>query len=116
MRKPEASRGRGESAITEVFFVVGAFVVVVGFILSLRMSWPSFDPLALAMLVGVGLLLIVVCERLRLAIAELQRITAALGRIERLAASPADEPEVATNRAAPPVEPAGSTGRARPIR
>ncbi len=45
-----------------------------------------------------------------------ERITAALGRIERLAASPADEPEVATNRAAPPVEPAGSTGRARPIR
>jgi hypothetical protein len=56
----------------EVFFILGAILVLVGFLYSLARSWPSFDPLALATLVGVGLLLVVVCERMRLMLQELR--------------------------------------------
>jgi|SRR5690242_3285960 hypothetical protein len=96
-------RPRREPPVTDIFFVAGALVVVIGFILSLRLSWPSFDPLALAMLVGAGLLLIVICERLRLTLRELRHISGLLETLVRPGAldngrptspSPAlDEPE-----------------------
>ncbi len=67
---------RRESLVTEVFFAGGAILVVIGLMYSLAKSWPSIDPLALATLVGIGLLLVVVCERLGLILWELRKITA----------------------------------------
>lgn len=64
-----------EPAVVEVFFILGAILVVVGFLWSIAKSWPSFDPLALATLVGIGLLLVVVCERLRIVVRELRTLT-----------------------------------------
>lgn len=79
---PHAARGRAparsarvESPIVEVFFVLGAILVVVGLLYSAARSWPSLDPLALATLVGIGLLLVVVCERLRTMAQELRALT-----------------------------------------
>jgi xanthosine utilization system XapX-like protein len=73
--KPTARTRRGDSPVVEVFFVLGAILIVVGFVYSLARHWPSFDPLALAMLVGMGLLLVVVCERIRLVLQELRVLT-----------------------------------------
>jgi len=67
---------RREPAVIEGFFIGGATLVVVSLVFSLAKSWPSFDPLALAALVGGGLLLVVVCERLSLILRELRRISA----------------------------------------
>jgi hypothetical protein len=66
---------RTEPPVIEVFFILGTILVVVGFLWSLAKSWPSLDPLALATLVGIGLLLVVVCERLRLAVREIRTLT-----------------------------------------
>jgi len=66
---------RGEPPLVELFFVLGAILVVVGFLYSIARSWPSLDPLALATLVGIGLLLVVVCERLRTMANELRTLT-----------------------------------------
>lgn len=64
-----------ESPVVEAFFILGAVLTVVGFLWSVAKSWPSLDPLALATLVGIGFLLVVVCERLRLAVQELRTLT-----------------------------------------
>ena len=66
---------RGEPPLVELFFVLGAILVVVGLLYSIARSWPSLDPLALATLVGIGLLLVVVCERLRTIANELRTLT-----------------------------------------
>jgi hypothetical protein len=71
---------RREPLVVEAFFAGGAILVVVGLMYSLAKSWPSFDPLALAALVGIGLLLVVVCERLSLILRELRKITALMQR------------------------------------
>lgn len=75
-RSPRATkptpRTRRAEPVVEVFFIFGAILVLVGFLYSLARSWPSFDPLALATLVGIGLLLVVVCERMRLVLHELR--------------------------------------------
>jgi hypothetical protein len=47
--------------------------------------WPSFDLLALAMLIGIRLLLVVVCERLRILVLEVARIGE---HLERMASPP----------------------------
>lgn len=87
-RKPSESRGslhaarpsssaraaHVEAPTVEVFFVLGAILVVVGLLYSIARSWPSLDPLALSTLVGIGLLLVVVCERLRTAVRELRTL------------------------------------------
>ena len=80
---------RREPAVIEAFFAGGAILVVVGLMYSIAKSWPSIDPLALAALVGIGLLLVVVCERLGLILRELQKITALMPR----GISDADRPE-----------------------
>ncbi len=66
---------RYSQPLIEFFFAAGAILVVLGLLYSLARSWPSLDPLGLVMLVGIGLLLVVVCERLRLILREMQRIT-----------------------------------------
>ena len=73
--RPTPRTRRLDSPVVEVFFILGAILVLVGFLYSLARSWPSFDPLALATLVGVGLLLVVVCERMRLVLQELRVLT-----------------------------------------
>lgn len=71
---------RREPLVIEAFFAAGAILVVVGLMYSLAKHWPSIDPLALATLVGSGLLLVVVCERLGLILRELRKITALMHR------------------------------------
>jgi len=74
---PQRTKGRRrEPVVIEGFFIGGAILVVVTLMYSLTRSWPSFDPLALSALVGGGLLLVVVCERLGLILRELRKITA----------------------------------------
>jgi len=78
-RSPRAPRPvprprRADPPVVEIFFILGAILVLVGFIYSLARSWPSLDPLALATLVGIGLLLVVVCERMRLVLQELRAL------------------------------------------
>jgi formate/nitrite transporter FocA (FNT family) len=71
---------RREPAVIEGFFIGGATLVVISLMYALAKSWPSFDPLVLSALVGGGLLLVVVCERLSLILRELRRITALMQR------------------------------------
>ena len=71
---------RREPAVIEGFFIGGATLVLVSLMYSMTKSWPSFDPLALSALVGGGLLLVVICERLSLILRELRRITALIQR------------------------------------
>ena len=76
MPKHQVKRRPRDQPIVEFLFSAGAILVIVGFFYAVRKSWPSFDPLSLVMLVGIGLLLVVVCERLRLILRELQELTA----------------------------------------
>ena len=78
MSTPGNARRQRESWLIDLFFVTGALLVAVGFLYSLASAWPSFDPMALAVLMSAGLLLVVICERLRLILAELQGIAARL--------------------------------------
>ena len=71
---------RRDHPLIELLFAAGAILVIVGLLYALRRSWPSLDPLGLVMLVGMGLLLIVVCERLRLILRELQQLTTLIRR------------------------------------
>ena len=80
MPQRTTKRRRREPAVIEGFFIAGATLVVVSLMYSLAKSWPSFDPLALSALVGGGLLLVVVCERLGLILRELRKITALMQR------------------------------------
>jgi hypothetical protein len=82
MDKP--ARRRIESPITELFFMLGSLLVLAGLLYALKKSWPTFDPLSLAMLIAIGFLLVVVCERLRILVLEVRAISAFL---ERMASS-----------------------------
>ena len=92
----KSGRKHREPAITEVFFIAGALLVVIGLLYSLKKSWPSFDPLALAMLVGIGLLLVVVCERLRILVTEVSLIAEYLERSALSSEGSAESGETAT--------------------
>ena len=58
--------------LVEFLFAAGTFLVIFGFLYAVRRSWPALDQLSLVMLVGIGLLLVVVCERMRLVLQELR--------------------------------------------
>ena len=75
MPKRQVKKGPREHPLVEFLFSAGAILVLVGFFYAVRRSWPSLDPLSLVMLVGIGLLLVVVCERLRLILQELRELT-----------------------------------------
>ena len=75
MPKRAVKRRRREKALIEFLFAAGAILVIVGLLYAIRRSWPALDPLSLVMLVGIGLLLVVVCERLRLILRELRTLT-----------------------------------------
>jgi hypothetical protein len=78
--KRTVQKRKREYALIEFFFAAGAILVVVGLLYAIRSSWPSLDPLSLVMLVGMGLLLVVVCERLRLILQELRQLTILIRR------------------------------------
>ena len=75
MPKRAVKRRRRENALVEFLFAAGAILVIVGLVYAIKRSWPALDPLSLVMLVGIGLLLVVVCERLRLILRELRALT-----------------------------------------
>jgi hypothetical protein len=74
MPKRQAKKRPREHPLVEFLFAAGAILVIVGLLYAVRRSWPSLDPLSLVMLVGIGLLLVVVCERLRLILQVLQEL------------------------------------------
>jgi len=75
MPKRAVKKARRENVLVEFLFAAGAILVIVGLVYAIRRSWPALDPLSLVMLVGIGLLLVVVCERLRLILRELRELT-----------------------------------------
>jgi hypothetical protein len=75
MPKRAVKHRRRDNVLVEFLFAAGAILVIVGFVYAVRRSWPALDPLSLVMLVGIGLLLVVVCERLRLILRELRELT-----------------------------------------
>jgi hypothetical protein len=77
--RPVKKRQR-DHLLVEFMFAAGAILVVLGFLYAVKRSWPALDPLSLVMLVGIGLLLIVVCERLRLIQQEMRALTTLIRR------------------------------------
>ena len=53
-----------DSKTVVILFVAGAGLVIAVFTYAFIRRWPTFDPLVTAAMVGVGLLLIVIYERL----------------------------------------------------
>jgi len=53
-----------DSRMVVILFVAGAGLVIASFTYAFIRRWPTFDPLVTAAIVGVGLLLIVIYERL----------------------------------------------------
>ena len=53
-----------DSKTVVILFVAGAGLVIAAFTYAFIRRWPTFDPLVTAGIVGVGLLLIVIYERL----------------------------------------------------
>ncbi len=83
MKPTETQPRRRDSLLIQLFFVGGCVLVVMGFIYAVTHRWPSLDPLALIALVGMGLLLVVVCERLSMILHELRRISSMLRTVAR---------------------------------
>ena len=63
-----------DSQTVVLLFVAGAALVVAAFAYALVRHWPTFDPLVTATIIGVGLLLIVIYERLGKIHSELRTI------------------------------------------
>ena len=57
-------------------FAVGTGLVVASLAYAALRSWPTFDPMATANLIGIGLLLIVIHERLGAILRELRELVA----------------------------------------
>ena len=62
-------------------FLAGAALVIAAFVLALVKNWATFDPLVTATMIGVGLLLIVIYDRLGHMYAELRTIAFHLERL-----------------------------------
>ena len=67
-----------ETWASEWLFVVGAALVILAFVQSIYRSWPTLDPLLTSAQIGVGLLLIVACERLRVLLVAAREIVESL--------------------------------------
>jgi len=74
-------RPRDSQTIT-ILFIAGAALVVAAFALALVRNWATFDPLVTASMIGVGLLLIVIYDRLGHMQAELRTIAFHIQRID----------------------------------
>lgn len=69
-----------------MLFVIGAGLIVGTFTYFFVRRWPTFDPLVTATMIGVGLLLIVIYERLGLIHRELRTVVLLLERRDGLPA------------------------------
>jgi hypothetical protein len=76
-----------DSKTIVLLFVAGAGLVVATFTYAFVRRWPTFDPLVTAGIVGVGLLLIVIYERLGHIHGELRTIVVQLDRLNSQAAT-----------------------------
>lgn len=81
-------------------FAIGTGLVVAAMAYAVLRSWPTFDPLASATLIGIGLLLIVIHERLAAILKELRELVA-------LARGRAGLDDVAEDTDTPPRRPDG---------
>ena len=70
-----------DSQTVVILFVAGAALVVAAFAFALIRQWRTFDPLVTASMIGVGLLLIVIYERLGHMHSELRSIAYQLERL-----------------------------------
>lgn len=75
------TRGKTDSKTVVILFVAGAGLVVATFTYAFVRRWPTFDPLVTAGIVGVGLLLIVIYERLGHMHSDLRSIALHLERL-----------------------------------
>jgi hypothetical protein len=77
-----------DSKTVVLLFVAGAGLVVATFTYAFVRRWPTFDPLVTAGIVGVGLLLIVIYERLGHMHTELRTIAY---HLERMSGEPTND-------------------------
>ena len=70
-----------DSKTVVILFVAGAALVLAAFSYALVRQWRTFDPLVTAAMIGVGLLLIVIYERLGQMLSELHTIAYHLERL-----------------------------------
>ena len=63
-----------ERSVIRILFAAGAGLIVATFTYSVLHSWPTFDPVATATLIGIGLLLVVIYERLGAILRTLQSL------------------------------------------
>jgi len=82
-----------DSWLPELFFIAGALLILITFAYSLLRRWPTFDPLVTSLLAGIGLMLIVIYERLGLMLRELRHITTVLDHEEEQDVSAARRPD-----------------------
>lgn len=76
------NKQRDSRTTVTVFFLSGAALVVAAFTLAIAKNWSTFDPLVTASMIGVGLLLIVIYERLGHMHTELRTIAFHLERLD----------------------------------
>ena len=90
----------GERSVIRVLFAAGAGLVIAAFTYSLVHSWPSFDPIASATLIGIGLLLVVIYDRLGAILRVLQRLVSIAEEHapEREVRSPSRPPDAQSGR------------------
>ena len=79
---PPTRRRLRETWASEWLFVVGAALVILAFVQSIYRSWPTLDPLLTSAQIGVGMLLIVICERLRVLLAAANEIAEGLTKLK----------------------------------
>jgi hypothetical protein len=87
-----------DSKTVLILFGVGAALVLAALISALMKGWATFDPLVTASIIGVGLLLIVIYERLGDMYKELLTISL---RLERLDATQAQDAAGDAKQSAP---------------
>jgi hypothetical protein len=96
-----------DSQTVVILFVAGAALVVAAFTYALVRQWRTFDPLVTASMIGVGLLLIVIYERLGHMLSELHAISYQLERLNHGAPSSASHGDARSS--SPPRAPAKGT-------
>lgn len=67
-------RGHRERPALVVLFALGTGLVVASLTYAALRRWPTFDPMATATLIGIGLLLVVIHERLGAILRELREL------------------------------------------
>jgi hypothetical protein len=102
-----------DSQTVVILFVAGAALVVAAFTYALVRQWRTFDPLVTASMIGVGLLLIVIYERLGQMLSQLHTIAYQLERLNLGAPSSGSHGDDRTS-SAPHAKAEGGSGVAGP--